>query len=147
MEIFITKSELAGFSDYPIPSNTLHLSYAAIHTHSVRYFQSALFHHRDVNQFTLTIRLVHDVVYRLLDCDIISTNPMHHTRTHTAVDSVGLLIWNLNAEFLYNRQSCLQYSLLLPALTSSIAMTTSTVSRLSRPRSLWKCDSPFSYKL
>jgi hypothetical protein len=30
-------------------------------------------------------------------------------------------------------------------LTSSIAMTTSTVSRLSRPRSLWKCDSALSY--
>lgn len=59
---------------------------------------------------------------------------------HTAVNAIRVFVGNLDAELLFvavninnnnaaNRQS----------RTSSIAMTTSTVSRLSRPRSFEKC--------
>jgi hypothetical protein len=63
----------------------------------------------------------------------------------TAVDSIGLLVRNLNAELLFMRQRLSGVQSVDPP-TSSIAMTTSTVSRLSRPRSLWKCDSALSYQ-
>lgn len=59
----------------------------------------------------------------------------------TAVYGVGVLVGYLNAEFLYfvnrtfPRESHGQRS-----HTSSIAITTSTVSKLSSPRSFEKCE-------
>lgn len=64
----------------------------------------------------------------------------------TAVDLVGLLVGDLNAELLLVSSLAI-CSALFPegndhARTSSIAITTSTVSRLSRPRSLEKWETP-----
>ena len=86
---------------------------------------------------------------------------MYSTACLTAISSVRMLrlcghfdipLWMasaslsgismLNSYNIVRPASCMSH---LRSLTSSIAMTTSTVSRLSRPRSLWKCDSPLSY--
>jgi hypothetical protein len=71
----------------------------------------------------------------------------------TTVDLVGLLVGDLNAELLLK---CVRHpshgigSLGFPegnrAHTSSMAMTTSTVSKLSRPRSLEKWEAPLIWK-
>ena len=55
------------------------------------------------------------------------------------MDRIRRLVWDLDAEFLQlgqNRDDVLE----LRILTSSIAMTTSTVSKLSSPRSFAKCE-------
>jgi hypothetical protein len=59
---------------------------------------------------------------------------------HTGVDGIGLLVWDLNAELLL--VVSLYTIWLWPEfmLASSMAITTSTVSKLSKPRSLLKCE-------
>jgi hypothetical protein len=58
---------------------------------------------------------------------------------HTTVNRVSLLVGDLDAELLLNCQCLfLRFLYALGVRTSSIAITTSTVSRLSRPRSLVK---------
>jgi len=55
----------------------------------------------------LTIGLGHDVVHCLLDCDIISMYISDPASERTAVDGIGLLVGDLNAEFLPHCQICL----------------------------------------
>jgi hypothetical protein len=62
---------------------------------------------------------------------------------HTAMDRISVLVRDLDAKFLYS-DSKVRYLAFVQGLrqngrTSSMAITTSTVSRLSRPRSLAKC--------
>ena len=66
----------------------------------------------------------------------------------TTVDRIRLLVWDLNAEFLRHCQSPWSLWTMLPIFkpTSSIAMTTSTVSKLSSPRSFVKCEDEESYR-
>ena len=89
--------------------------------------------------FELTIGLAEDVVHCLLDCDIIS---MRHTR-QTCKRHLPLSIASASLSGISMLNSCTSVRAVprlyyLMRLTSSIAMTTSTASRLSRPRSLWK---------
>lgn len=62
------------------------------------------------------------------------------TQKLTAVDGVCLLVRDFNAEFLYKRVSIngLSHEQLHSSHTSSMAITTSTVSKLSSPRSFEK---------
>ena len=89
--------------------------------------------------FELTIGLAEDVVHCLLDCDIISMYPgkkSHDCHIPLSIASASLSgISMLNSCTSVRAVPRLYY---LMRLTSSIAMTTSTASRLSRPRSLWK---------
>lgn len=60
-----------------------------------------------INSRRLTIGLAEDVLHCLLDCDIISMRTRHWSYSkHTAVDGVGLLVWDLDAELLCCRQLC-----------------------------------------
>ena len=63
------------------------------------------------------------------------------------MDGIRLFVWNLNAELLYEVLAMANSVSKQNAYTSSIAMTTSTVSRLSRPRSFEKCDVLESFDL
>lgn len=89
----------------------------------------------------LTIWLAHDVFHGLVDYDTVSPALvialLGTADSHTAVDSVRLLVWDLNAKLL---QFCEPRAgfFLMSEQTSSIAITTSTVSKLSSPRSLVK---------
>lgn len=67
----------------------------------------------------------------------------------TAVDAVCLLVWDLNAELLFSIKFSLRVRLMVGKAsdyTSSIAITTSTVSKLSKPRSFAKCEVPLIFK-
>lgn len=62
-------------------------------------------------------------------------------REHTAVDGVRLFVRNLDAELLQDMSVVVCVDLRTSFIgTSSMAMTTSTVSRLSSPKSFAKCD-------
>jgi len=56
------------------------------------------------------------------------------------VNCVGLLVGDLDAELLLNCQFLRLVLQRMGMRTSSIAITTSTVSRLSSPRSFVKCE-------
>ena len=90
-------------------------------------------------KFELTIGLGKDVFHCLLDCDIIS---VRHTR-QTCKRHIPLRMASACLSGISMLNSCTSVRAVsrlcyLMRLTSSIAMTTSTASRLSRPRSLWK---------
>lgn len=60
----------------------------------------------------------------------------------TAMDSIGFFVRYLNAEFLQGKDKPILFMNHPKTHTSSIAITTSTVSKLSRPKSFEKCDCP-----
>lgn len=71
-------------------------------------------------------------------------NDLRGRRKRTAVDGICFLVWDLNAELLHLPSVSDLYVWSVIQRTSSIAITTSTVSKLSRPRSFEKCDEPES---
>jgi hypothetical protein len=93
----------------------------------------------------LTIRLREYIANRLIDCSKVrSQHSRRLTEKPTAMNRIGLLVRYLNAEFL----CCKPVRPRIPLRsapqpvkpTSSIAITTSTVSKLSSPKSFEKCD-------
>jgi hypothetical protein len=66
---------------------------------------------------------------------------------HTTVNCICLLIWDLNAELLnQSSTTAILAKSRMYVPTSSIAITTSTVSKLSSPRSFAKCELGDSYQ-
>ena len=84
-----------------------------------------------------TIRLADDVADCLVHYSVVSFVNYIAARRLTRMDSVGVLVRDLDAEFLFIVRLGPRGA---DRRTSSIAMTTSTVSRLSRPRSFAKCE-------
>ena len=65
--------------------------------------------------------------------------------SRTTVDGISIFIWDLNGELLSVCQPCPSSNIYPGSLTSSMAMTTSTVSKESSPRSLLKWEVGESY--
>jgi hypothetical protein len=105
------------------------------------------FHTSTTRFWSPTIWLRKNVFNSLINCksirDLDKIGPVPDSLT--TVDGVCLLVWDLNAEFLRPNQNMFR---LFPESrqTSSIAITTSTVSKLSKPRSFEKCAVGESYQ-
>lgn len=100
-------------------------------------------HTRGLGSVLLTIGLRKDVLHSLVDCLLLAhrDHPSPTDSSHTAVNGIGLLVRDLDAELLLSpSESISRTRSSKHERTSSIAMTTSTVSNESSPRSLVKCD-------
>ena len=94
-----------------------------------------------------TIWLGKDVLDGLVNCHRISKQKLCLVRSpsRTTVDGISILIWDFNGELLFVCQPCPSSGIYPGSLTSSMAMTTSTVSKESSPRSLLKWEVGESY--